>query len=394
MRKRLASRNLHELLTRNVAEIIGRQELERGLRSRRRLRVKFGVDPTGNVLHLGHAIILWKLREFQDFGHRVIFVIGDFTGQIGDPSGRLGVRQALTLKEVNENWRDYQRQAAKIINWRKVEVRRNLEWYKQMSLGEFFGLMKKFTVDQILERDMFQERRKKRLPIWTHEFLYPILQGYDSVALRSDVEIGGSDQLFNMLRGRDLQIAFGQKPQAVITTPLLLGTDGRKMSKSFGNTINITDPPNEQFGKVMSIADELVPQYFELATRLSTLDIQRALKQHPREAKARLAEEIVTLYHGSAAAKRAAREFERIFRKKEVPQKLRAVPVGVKFQPILDLLLKTKLASSKSEAKRLVEQGAVEIDGEVVKNWQMRIVPVSGMTFKVGKRRFAKLKVK
>ncbi|MBI2587872.1 tyrosine--tRNA ligase [Candidatus Azambacteria bacterium] len=393
MRRQNNKVSIRKLLTRNVEEIIGREELERRLESGRPLRVKFGIDPTARELHLGNAVVLWKLREFQELGHRVIFVIGDFTAQIGDPSGRLEARGVLRPEEIRRHWRTYQKQAGKIIDWSRAEVRRNSAWYRRMKLEEFFGLLKHFTTKQILERDMFQEREKKNLPIWLSEFLYPLLQGYDSVALHADVEVGGSDQLFNMLRGRDLGALYRQSPQVVLTTPLLLGLDGRKMSKSYENTIGISESPAEQFGKVMSISDELMPQYFALATRLQNPEISNILRAHPAAAKARLAEEIVELYHGRAAARKARDEFRRVFQKKEMPRTLPNRVVSKISQPILDLLVRAKLAPSKSEARRLVEQGAVAIDGEVVKEWQMSVAPVSGMVLKVGKRRFAKLKV-
>lgn len=389
---------IEEVLTRGVEEIIKIEHLRKRLLSGEKLIIKHGIDPTAPDLHLGNAVILWKLKEFQGLGHKVIFIIGDFTAQIGDPSGRLSVRKRLSEKEVKENMKTYKEQVGKILNLRKIEIVYNNQHFSTMSFSEFYRLSHFFSVNQILERDMFQERRKQKKPIWLNEFFYPIFQAYDSVAIKADVEIGGSDQLFNMLMGRQLQPYFNQPPQDVITMKLLVGTDGkRKMSKSFRNYIGIQEPPNEQYGKIMSIKDEIIPTYFELCTKIPLKEIKEMENQlkikrtNPREIKVRLAIEVVRLYHGEKKAEESEKEFERVFKEKKLPTKIPEIKIKERKLNILDLLVKTNLAPSKSGAKRLVLQRGAKINGELKEDWRETINLDQGMIVQVGRRKFVKI---
>jgi len=383
------NQKIEELLSRGVEQVIDKERLRKRLIAGEKLRIKFGVDPTRPDLHLGHAVPLRKLKEFQNLGHSIVFIIGDFTAQIGDPSGRMSARIPLAPEEVSQNAETYLRQAGKILDIKKTEIVRNSEFLSEMSFAELFRLSQFFTVNQMMERDMFQKRREKEKPIWLHEFLYPILQAYDSVRTKADVEMGGNDQLFNMLAGRILQPYFKQRPQDVIAVKLLLGTDGKqKMSKTLGNYIGITEGPIEQYGKTMSIPDELIESYFELCTDVS-LDAAKDLL--PRDAKAKLAREIVSIYHGEKAAMAAEEEFNRVFRGKGLPSGISAVSVSKKTLNILDLLIEVKLAPSKSEAKRLVEQGGVAIGGKVVRDWREQITITKGQVIRAGKRRFVRV---
>ena len=393
-----SSQKINELLTRGVEEIIEKESLIRKLKSGKQLRIKLGIDPTTPELHLGNAVVLWKLKEFQDLGHAIIFIIGDFTAQIGDPTDKLSVRKTLAEKEIKTNMKTYQEQAGKIIDLNKAKIVYNNRHLSKMSLPEIYRISRFFTVNQILERDMFKERKNTGKPIWLHEFMYPIFQAYDSMVVKADIEIGGSDQLFNMMMGRQLQPHFNQPPQDIMTMKLLVGTDGkRKMSKSLGNYIGIQESPNEQYGKIMSIPDELIINYFELCSRLpleETDKIKYNLKNEklaPRDAKARLAKEIVSLYHGKIAAEKAEKEFDRVFKEKELPTKMSSVVVKEKSLNVLDLLTKVNLISSKSEARRLIEQNGVKIDGETQKNWKKRIEIKKGTVIQVGKRKFVKI---
>ncbi|PIU98673.1 tyrosine--tRNA ligase [Candidatus Wolfebacteria bacterium CG03_land_8_20_14_0_80_40_12] len=393
-----SSQKINELLTRGVEEIIEKESLIRKLKSGKQLRIKLGIDPTTPELHLGNAVVLWKLKEFQDLGHAIIFIIGDFTAQIGDPTDKLSVRKTLAEKEIKTNMKTYQEQAGKIIDLNKAKIVYNNRHLSKMSLPEIYRISRFFTVNQILERDMFKERKNTGKPIWLHEFMYPIFQAYDSMVVKADIEIGGSDQLFNMMMGRQLQPHFNQPPQDIMTMKLLVGTDGkRKMSKSLGNYIGVQESPNEQYGKIMSIPDELIINYFELCSRLpleETDKIKYNLKNEklaPRDAKARLAKEIVSLYHGKIAAEKAEKEFDRVFKEKELPTKMSSVVVKEKSLNVLDLLTKVNLISSKSEARRLIEQNGVKIDGETQKNWKKRIEIKKGTVIQVGKRKFVKI---
>jgi tyrosyl-tRNA synthetase len=390
-------KKIKEVLTRNVVEVIPSKRALATLLKERRIRLYLGIDPTSPELHLGHAVALRKLREFQELGHRVIFLIGDFTAQIGDPSGRDKKREPLSFSQIKKNMAPYKKQAGKILDLSKVEIKYNSEWLSQLSLKDFLGISSRITISRLLERDMFQQRFQKGEEVWLNELLYPLLQGYDSVAMNVDLEVGATDQTFNMLVGRKLQRIYNKKEKFVLTTPMLAGLDGRKMSKSYGNTINILDPPREMYGKIMSIKDELIPQYFELCTNLPLKEIAAIKKKlknqkvNPRDLKARLAQEIVKLYYGEGKAKKAGQEFKRIFQEKKLPSQIKEVEIREKKIAILDLLVKAKLASSKSEAKRLVFQRGVKINGRTLQNWQDLIEIKKGQILQVGKRKFVKI---
>ncbi|HRR39291.1 MAG TPA: tyrosine--tRNA ligase [Candidatus Paceibacterota bacterium] len=402
------SKKINELLTRGVEQIIEKESLRKKLKSGRQLRIKFGIDPTAPDIHLGNAVILWKLRDFQDLGHKIILIIGDFTAQIGDPTGKLSTRKMLTQQEIEENMKNYKNQIGKILDVKKIKIVYNSDHLGKLTLADIYQIFHFFTANQILERDMFQEREKKGKPIWLHEFLYPIFQAYDSAAIKADVEIGGSDQLFNMTMGRQLQPHFGQDPQDVMTMKLLIGTDGeKKMSKSVGNYIGIQESPEEQYGKIMSIKDELILDYFELCTRISLKKIKelekdlKAKNVNPRDLKSRLAKKIVEIYHGKTAAKKAEKEFNRVFKEKKVPSKMPVFIVPQESYPVLKLLVELNLAQSKSEAKRLIEEGGVKIIKPTIDNkqltiklrdWKEEIKIQDEMILKVGKRKFAKIK--
>ena len=396
-----ADKKIEELLTRGVVEVLPSRAKLADLLQKKKIKIYFGVDPTSPNLHLGHSIPLRKLRQFQELGHKVIFLVGDFTAQIGDPSGRDKKREPLSKKQIQDNMARYSEQAAKILDISKAEIHYNSEWLSKMGLSKIIQLASHFTVSRLLERDMFQERMKRNQEVWLSEILYPIMQGYDSVALNVDLEIGSTDQTFNMLVGRKLQRIYNKKEKFVLTTPLLLGVDGRKMSKSYGNTINLNDSPNEMFGKIMSLRDELMIDYFKLCTDLSLKeidDIEKSLKSskvNPRDIKERLAYEIVDMYWGKTKAEQAKKEFQRVFQKKENPQDAPLFYAPKKIYPILELLTYLGLAKSKSEAKRLIQEGAVVIQAKnqelIIKDWKKEIKIQEGMIIRVGRRRFARL---
>ncbi len=398
MRKPVPSTATAELLTRAVTEVVPRELADAKLALGKPLRVYFGIDPTGAKLHLGHAVPLRKLCAFQQAGHHVILVIGSFTAMIGDPSGRDTTRESLTEQQVKKNFATYKKQAALVLDFGKVELRYNHEWLGKLKSKELVELASHFTVQQLLERDMFRERQRKLQPIGMHELLYPLMVGYDSVVLDVDVELGGNDQLFNMLCGRTLQRQYGKRDKFVLTTKLLEGTDGRKMSKTYDNCIYLTDTPAEMFGKLMSINDNLITTYMECCTDISTADIAAVTKAlaagaNPKPHKEHLAKEIVTLYHGTAAATKAASEFNQVHREHKQPTNMPTIkiPAGKKSMPITDLLVYAKLAPSKAQARRLVEQGGVKVGGEIVKDWQANVGLKSGLVLQVGSRKFAKL---
>jgi tyrosyl-tRNA synthetase len=382
------------LIARGTVEIIQRKELEEKLaasiKDRRPLRVKAGFDPTAPDLHIGHTVLIHKLKHFQDLGHEVIFLIGDFTGMIGDPSGVSETRKPLTKEEVRQNAKTYERQIFKILNADRTTIDFNSRWMNAMTAEQLIHLSAHYSVARMLERDDFHKRYHDQKPISIHEFLYPLVQGYDSVALEADVELGGTDQKFNLLVGRELQRAYGQPPQIVITTPLLEGTDGvRKMSKSVGNYIALEDPPGEMFGKIMSISDQLMLRYYEL---LTTEDLNAVRAMHPMEAKLGLASSIVIRYHGDTAAADARAEFRKKFHDREFPTESaerKVLPAGS--TPLVAVLAKAGLAPSKTEARRLIAQGGVEVDGEKVTDGDHVVVGEPGRDYrlKVGKKRFA-----
>lgn len=391
-------KKIKKLLTRGIVEIIERKSLFKKLRSGKKLRIKYGADPSAPDLHLGHSACLWILKELQDLGHKIIFIVGDFTATIGDPSLRLKARPRLSKKEVEKNAQTYFKQAGKILDVKKTEIIRNSQWLSKMNLEDLLKLASKFTVARILERDDFASRFKKGIDIGIHELIYPLMQAYDSIMVRADIELEGSDQKFNMLAGRNLQKKMGQTPQDLIIIPLLLGIDGqKKMSKTFNNYIGITERPEVQYGKIMSIPDELIGDYFELATRVSVKEVEkikRDLKQkkvNPRDSKARLAREIVSIYHGKKKAERAEKEFNRIFKEKKIPSEIPEIKIKEKALNTLNLLVKIKLASSKSEAKRLILQKGVKIEGRIQEDWKKVIRIKKGMIVQVGKRKFVKI---
>lgn len=392
---------IKELLERGVEEIIERKHLEKSLKSGKKLRIKHGVDPTTPELHLGHAVVYEKLRQFQKLGHQIVFLIGNFTARFGDPTQQKRTRKLKSKEEVEKIARNYISQLGKILEIEKLEVRYNGEWYDKMSAEELLKLMSHFTVQRMLERDMFQERIKKHQEIALHEPVYPILQAYDSVKLKSDVTVIGTDQKFNELQARILQRKWGQEPQDLVIMPLLIGTDGkRKMSQSLGNYIGINESAQEQYGKIMSIPDNIIVHYFELLTHLPNKEIEEIKKDlqesrvNPRDLKARLAREIVTIYHSKEKALEAEKEFLRIFRQRKKPSKIKIIELESQIWNILDLLLKLKFASSKSEARRLCQQGGVKIDDKTIKDWKKKIEVKNKTVIQVGKRKFAKIKIK
>jgi len=391
------SKKIKELLIRGVETVIKKESLLKKLKSGKKLKIKHGIDPTGPNIHIGRAISFWKLKKFQDLGHQIVLIIGDFTAQIGDASDKTSVRQPLTEKEIKSNLKTYLKQIGKILDLKKTEIHYNSKWLKNLKAKELTKIAMDFTVYQMINRRNFKQRFEAKKPIGLHETLYPLYQGYDSVVIKADVEIGGFDQLFNFIVGRKIQELYKQKPQDVVTFKLLYGLDGRKMSTSWGNVINIADSPKEQYGKVMSMRDKLIINYFELATKVSLSEIKKIEKElesgkvNPRDAKIRLAREIVGIYYDKKKALQAEKEFERIFKEKKLPSKVQKVLIKEKNLATLDLLVKTKLTSSKSEAKRLVMQKGVKIDGRVQEDWQKLIKIKKGMIIQVGKRKFAKI---
>ena len=396
------SKKIEQVLNRGVKAIYpGRKVLEEALRSGKRFKIYNGIDPSNPRIHLGNALALWKLRHFQKLGHKVILLIGDFTGRIGDPSDKKAMRPQLSHQQVLENAKTYKKQAAKILDFgaktNSCEIKFNSQWLGKISNKELIELASHFTVQRLIERDLFQRRLKEKKPIGLHEFLYPLYQGYDSVAMNVDMEVGGDDQTFNMLVGRDLMKSYRKKEKFVLTVPLLEGTDGRKMSKSWGNVINIADSAGDMFGKIMSLPDNLIVKYFTLCTDVSLKEInvtEKKLKSgeiNPKDAKIKLGREIVSLYHGKERARIAEEEFERIFKKKKLPRAIARVKIKEKKVRVLDLLVKTKLTPSKSEAKRLVLQGGVKIDGKTEQDWRRIVEIKKDRVIQVGKRKFIKL---
>ena len=388
---------IDELFGRGVVDVVVKKHLQDQIRTGKKLRVKLGVDPTAADLHLGHTVVLRKLKQFQNLGHTVIFLVGDFTARIGDPSDKLSARKPLTEEEIKTNVKSYQQQVGKVLDMDNVEFRYNSEWHNNMDFAELFQLTSLFTVNQMLERDMFQERIKRNKPLWIHEMLYPILQGYDSVALQADVELGGTDQTFNVLAARTIQPYYQQQPQDIMTVDLIEGTDGKqKMSMSLDNSIDLTDTAAEMFGKVMSIPDSLILKYFTLLTDVPLSEIKAfndGMKKgdNPRGYKARLGKEIVTMYHSKKLATEAEKAFERTFKEKKTPEKIPTYTLKkAGSYGIVDMVMETKLASSKSEARRLVEQGGVRIDQKQVKKWDDKVSVKKDTILQVGKRKFIK----
>lgn len=392
------------LLCRNAIDVIDKEELgsrlSQSAKEAKPLRIKAGFDPSAPDIHLGHAVLLRKLRQFQDVGHKVILLIGDFTAMIGDPTGKTTTRPALSKDEVEKNAQTYQAQAFKILDKdpKKIEIVHNSAWLGKMSLADFVGkIASQTTVARILERDDFEKRMKENQPLSMREMMYPLFQGYDSVEVRADIEIGGSDQKFNLLMGRQLQKSFGQRPQIVMTYPLLVGLDGaQKMSKSLGNYIALTDSPKDVFGKAMSIPDKLMPQYFNLLTDLDGDNMARKVASnelHPRAAKLELAKILTGSLHGIKAAENEAAEFDRVFSNKESPEN----PDDLVLAPgeiwIVDLLKKAGAADSSSDARRLIEQGGVTVGGVKMTDPKATITVTNGLLIKAGKKKFVRLSI-
>ncbi len=393
-----------EVIKRGAVDLVNEEELRNKLtcsiRENKPLRVKLGLDPTAPDLHLGHTVVLQKLKQFQELGHIVIFLIGDFTGMIGDPTGRIETRPALTKEELLINAETYKKQVFKILDPKTTEVRFNSEWFEAMNAADMIRLCAQYTMARMMEREDFRNRYQNNLPISIHEFLYPLVQGYDSVALQADVELGGHDQIFNLFVGRVIQRAYGQESQVLVTVPLLEGTDGvNKMSKSYGNYVGIDEPPYVMFGKLMSISDELMLKYYELLSDIS-LEQLNILKErirngstHPRDAKVNFAKEIITRFHSKEAAEEAHENFDKMFRDKEVPEdieteKRRKSEIG---SWLPKLLANFGMVSSTSEGKRMIQQGGVHINGVKVNSEEILLEGIDELIIKVGKRKFKKI---
>jgi len=386
-----------QTIRRGVHELIVEEELARKLASGRRLRIKLGLDPTAPDLHLGHTVVINKLRDFQQLGHQIQFLIGDFTGMIGDPTGKNQTRPPLTREEIEKNARTYREQVFKILDPAQTQILFNSEWSDKLGAEGIIRLAARYTVSQLLERDDFSKRFHQERPIALHELLYPLMQGYDSVAMKADVELGGTDQKFNLLVGRELQKQFGQEPQCILTMPLLEGLDGKeKMSKSLGNYVGIAEAPQEIFGKLMSISDDLMWRYIELLSFESLATIQKWKKDHPRDVKARFAKEIVARFHDAKAAERAEADFASRFREGELPDEMPEVTVQAPAGGILiaQLLKQANLTPSTSEAQRMIEQGGVKLDGERVSDKALKLRAGRTVVAQVGKRKWAKITIK
>lgn len=387
--------SLDHILKRGVAEIISESSLRTRLNSGKPLRLKQGFDPSKPDLHVGHAVGLRKLRQFQELGHTVVLIVGDWTAQIGDPSGRDEARTMLTAQQVKANADTYMQQFFHIVDRSRTEVRWQSEWFGRFSLESVFHLAKHFTLADMLEHETFDKRFKAGQPLSLIELMYPMLQAYDSTAIVADVEFGGMDQKFNNLAGRQLQSRLGKTPQEVFLVPLLIGTDGRKMSKSFGNTIDLVTPPNDAYGKVMSLADSALVEYFTLVTDVpdAEIDEMRAAlgsgRVNPRDVKMKLAREIVTQFHGADAARSAEAEFVRVFSKKELPTDMATFALK-DAMPIVDLIVAANLASSKSEARRLVQQGGVRLDDEKIVKID-ELITAREAVLRVGRLKFVRL---
>lgn len=393
-----------DVIRRGVSEIIPEDDLvkkiEKSIKTKKPLRVKLGCDPSRPDLHLGHSVVLRKLRQFQDLGHQAILIIGDFTGMIGDPSGKSKTRPPLSLEETRRNGQTYFEQATKILSSKNVRMLYNSEWLAKMSFADVIILASKYTIARMLERDDFTERYNANEPISVHEFLYPLAQAMDSVAIEADIELGGTDQKFNLLVGRDIQREYRQEPQVILTMPILAGTDGvEKMSKSLDNYIGISEPAREIYGKTLRIPDGLIYSYFELASDVTNEELGEIKKQlnatdlNPRDLKRRLARALVTLYHSAEAADQAEKEFDRIFVDKSLPDEVEEFRLSEAngSMKLVDLLAKANLADSKSDARRLIDQGGVSIDGERITDINAPLPKKKEYVLKVGKRRFLKV---
>ncbi len=400
----LSAKEQFDILAENTVEIITEEEflnkLEKSVSTGAPLRCKLGIDPSAPDLHLGHAVVLHKLREFQQLGHHIIIILGDFTGMVGDPTGRSETRKQLSKDEVLANARTYQEQIFHILDREKTEMVFNSSWLARLNFADVIQLASSLTVARMMEREDFSRRYQENMPISIHEFFYPLMQGYDSIAIKADIEFGATEQKFNLLMGRHLQREYGQSPQVAFTMPILVGLDGvNKMSKSLGNYIGITEEPAQIYGKAMSVADELMEEYYRLATSLSAKEVNEIIasiksgKLHPRDAKMRLASEIVALYHGRNAAEAAEAQFKQVFQKGEMPDDMKEYefegPVG-----IVPVMVAAGLASSKSEARRLIVQNGVKVEGALVSSTDLELQSSADVVVQVGKRRFARVVVK
>lgn len=399
--KRLIEKQLKIIKTKTL-EIITEKELEnkikKSIENKKPLRVKLGIDPTMPHIHLGFASILQKLKEFQDLGHIAVLIIGDFTAKIGDPTGKKITRPQLSDDEINKNMKTYLEQATKILKKDNLEIRYNSEWLKKINFEEIINLLSKVTMQQILAREDFEKRIKENSPISLHEIIYPLIQGYDSVIINADIELGGSDQRFNCLVGRELQTSFNQEKQVIILMPLLLGLDKRKMSKSYNNYVGINEPADEMFGKIMSLPDELMEQWFKLCTSLEEKEIRKIIDTfHPLEAKKKLAFEIISLYYNKNLARQAQENFERTFQKKEIPKSNTSIQI-IKInknshnKPIIDILKETKIFKSNSELKEYLKNGAIEINGKkIFLDEGFKLSLKDKTIIRIGKKRFYKI---
>jgi tyrosyl-tRNA synthetase len=392
-RKQIDREKIEALLSRNVEDAIDRDHLRSALLSGKKLRVKHGIDPTGEKIHIGRAVVLWKLKEFQDLGHTIVLIIGDFTAQVGDPSDKLEKRPFLTAAQVKKNLKNYLSQIGRIIDIKKTEVRYNSEWLATLNFQEISELAEAFTVQQMVERRNFKDRWDAHKEISVREFLYPLMQGYDSVAVKADVELGGTDQLFNLLAGRKIQERYRQKPQDILTNTMLLGTDGRKMSTSWGNVINILDKADDQFGKVMSVRDDQIGNYFHLATGLSDEEIKKHIDgikggNNPKKVKEILAFEVVKRYHGEKAAIAAAENFTKTFSRRETPNAIPTLKIASGAILPVEVIVASGVFTSKSEARRLIEQGGFDVDNRPCRDPHIPLILKGGEVLKIGKKRF------
>lgn len=390
-------KKIKELLSRGVEEIIGKEDLEKALISGKKLRIKLGIDPTSPNLHLGRSIPLLKLRDFQDLGHKVVLIVGDFTGIVGDTSDKDSERPMLSEKQIKENLKSYKKQLNKIIDTGKAEFYFNSKWLKKLNFAQIGELASIFSLNQFISRELISKRLREGKRVSLHETLYPLMQGFDSVAVKADVELGGTDQKFNILAGRDIQKHFKQREQSVILGPIIQGLDGRKMSSSWGNTINFLDTPENMYGKIMSMKDELVIKYFELLTRVSYEAIEeykKLMPKDPKRVKMALAETIVAMYHGQDGASEAEQSWKKTFELGEIPEHVKKVRVHFK-KPLVDILIEEGLVESKSEFKRLIESGSIKIK---VKQEERRVIDPNSLIeesadLRVGKKRFLKIEV-
>jgi tyrosyl-tRNA synthetase len=395
------SKKIDEILNRGTEDIIEKKHLKEALLSGRRLNIKFGIDPTGPKIHLGRATLLLKLKDFQDLGHKIILIIGDFTAQIGDASDKDALRKPLTEEDIKKNLENYLPQIGKVLDLKKIQIYYNSQWLDVLKLKTLVSLSMDFTAQQMIQRRNFKERWEAGKPIGVHEMFYPIFQGYDSVAVNADLEIGGFDQLFNLKTGRDVQKFFGNKPQDIMTLKMIYGPDGRKMSTSWGNVINIIDEPKEMFAKIMEVNDDLIAEYFECCTRVPMAEVKKTIKGieakkiHPKEAKKILASAIVSTFHSKEEAESAQKEYEKTREQGELPTNIKEVKISEKEINILELLVKLGLSESKGEARRIVEQGGVKIidkeNTEIKNNWKENIEIKKELIVQAGKRNFRKI---